>query len=200
MFTTDFVAMLEQETGCSGHRHSGGDPRAARVDGRGRGVHVMLQKPMTPTLAEADALIRGVGDSVRFMVHENYRFRPHYVQMRAVARGGPRRRHPARPHARAQREHDIPGRKYASAAQTSALSVQQFRRLIVFEVLIHQLTSLRLFCGPLRVVSCQLSKVNPDLAGEDVAVIVMRGRGGRTVVLDGNISGRRLSPRCRWTS
>ena len=37
----------------------------------------------------------------------------------------------------------------------------------VFEVLIHQLDVLRVFFGPLQVVSCQLGKVNPDLAGED---------------------------------
>ena len=41
------------------------------------GVHVMLQKPMTRTVAEAENLVRDVGDRVRFMVHENYRFRPH---------------------------------------------------------------------------------------------------------------------------
>ena len=33
------------------------------------GVHVMLQKPMTETVAEAEALVRDIGDRVRFMVH-----------------------------------------------------------------------------------------------------------------------------------
>jgi predicted dehydrogenase len=42
-----------------------------------RGVHIMCQKPLTETVAEAEALIDDVGDRVRFMVHENYRFRPH---------------------------------------------------------------------------------------------------------------------------
>ncbi len=46
------------------------------------GVHVMLQKPMTRTVAEAERLIDYVGDRVRFMVHENYRFRPHYMKVR----------------------------------------------------------------------------------------------------------------------
>src|SRR6267142_1364303 len=31
---------------------------------------------------EAEELIAYVGKRVRFMVHENYRFRPHYVQVR----------------------------------------------------------------------------------------------------------------------
>jgi len=47
-----------------------------------RGVHAMVQKPMTPTLAEAEALVREVGDRIRFMVHENFRFRPHYTAVR----------------------------------------------------------------------------------------------------------------------
>ena len=46
------------------------------------GVHVMLQKPMTETVAEAEALVAEVGERVRFMVHENYRFRPHYMTVR----------------------------------------------------------------------------------------------------------------------
>jgi len=46
------------------------------------GVHVMLQKPMTRTVDEAEALVNYVGERVRFMVHENYRFRPHYMTLR----------------------------------------------------------------------------------------------------------------------
>ena len=165
---TDFVAMLEREkpdavdiaTPVATHA-----PLALMA--AERGVHVMLQKPMTPTLAEADALIRGVGDSVRFMVHENYRFRPHYVQMRQWLEEG---RVGDIQHARM---HVRSASMISLDASTPPLLkrqpyLQQFRRLIVFEVLIHQLDVLRLFCGPLQVVSCQLSKVNPDLAGEDV--------------------------------
>ena len=48
----------------------------------GHGIHVLLQKPMTETVAEAEALIEYVGERVRFMVHENYRFRPHYMTVR----------------------------------------------------------------------------------------------------------------------
>jgi len=154
---------------------------------------VMLQKPMTPTVAEADALIRGVGDRVRFMVHENYRFRPHYVQMRQwLEEGRVGDIQHARMQVRSASMISLDGSTPPLLKRQPYL--QQFKRLIVFEVLIHQLDVLRLFCGPLQVVSCQLGKVNPDLAGEDVAVIVMRGRGGRTVVLDGNISAAGYAP------
>ena len=45
------------------------------------GVHVSCQKPLTPTVREASELIADVGERVRFMVHENYRFRPHYLMV-----------------------------------------------------------------------------------------------------------------------
>ena len=41
-----------------------------------RGIDVMCQKPLTPTLAEAEALVRRVAGRCRLMVHENWRFRP----------------------------------------------------------------------------------------------------------------------------
>ena len=45
-------------------------------------VHVILQKPMVGRVAEAEAFIDVVGDKIRFMIHENYRFRPHYRTVR----------------------------------------------------------------------------------------------------------------------
>src|SRR4029078_4154055 len=43
-----------------------------------RGIATLCQKPLTPTLAEADALIAAVAGKSRLMVHENWRFRPCY--------------------------------------------------------------------------------------------------------------------------
>jgi len=45
-----------------------------------RGVHILCQKPMTPDLAESEQMVDEVGDRVRFMIHENWRFRPQYRQ------------------------------------------------------------------------------------------------------------------------
>lgn len=53
---------------------------------------------------------------------------------------------------------------------------------------------MRTLLGPLDVVSAQVAKVNKALTGEDVAVILMRGRDGMTVVLDGNISAPGYGP------
>src|SRR5438270_2507048 len=47
-----------------------------------RGIAVLCQKPMTPTLAESQSLVRKVEGKSRLMVHENWRFRPWYRDLR----------------------------------------------------------------------------------------------------------------------
>jgi predicted dehydrogenase len=151
------------------------------------GLHVCCQKPLTPTVAEAEALIAYVGQRVRFMVHENYRFRPHYLQVKQWLDAG---RIGAITHARmtvrSQGMIDVAGAPAFLLNRQPYL--KDFRRLIIFEVLIHHLDVMRALLGPLEVVATQCAKVNKALAGEDVAVMLMRGRNGMTVVLDGNIS------------
>jgi predicted dehydrogenase len=48
-----------------------------------RGIDVLCQKPLAPTYAEAEALVRDVDGRIRLMVHENWRFRPYYRQIGA---------------------------------------------------------------------------------------------------------------------
>ena len=60
--------------------------------GAARGLAVMCQKPLAPTLAAAEALVAAVGGAVPLMVHENWRFRPYYRRLRAWLDEGPARR------------------------------------------------------------------------------------------------------------
>ena len=53
-----------------------------------RCIAVMCQKPLAPTLHEAEAIAEEIGDRVRVMVHENWRFRPHYRQIAAWLSAG----------------------------------------------------------------------------------------------------------------
>jgi len=43
-----------------------------------RGLAILCQKPLAPTFDEAASLVSDVGGRARLMVHENWRFRPHY--------------------------------------------------------------------------------------------------------------------------
>ena len=157
------------------------------------GLHVSCQKPLTPTVREAEELIAYVGERVRFMVHENYRFRPHYVQVRQWLEQG---RVGKITHARMT----VRSQGMIAIGDTPAFLLNRqpylkdFRRLLIFEVLIHHLDVMRVLLGPLEVVSAQVAKVNKSLAGEDIAVILMRGRGDLTAVMDGNISAPGYGP------
>lgn len=158
------------------------------------GVHVVCQKPMTPTVAEAEALIRDIGDRVRFGVHENYRFRPHYAEVRQwVAEG----RIGEVQHVRLTMRS---ASMVAAEGETPFLLGRQpyladFPRLLIFEMLIHQMDALRAMLGELDVTSASVSQTNPALKGEDTGVILMRQReGGASVVLDANISAMGYPP------
>ncbi len=153
----------------------------------GHGVHAMIQKPMTPAVADGEALVRDVGDRIRVMVHENFRFRPHYVAVQewlAAGRIGEVRqaRLTVRSSGLARTDAGLPpilGRQPY---------LQHFPRLLVFEALIHHLDVLRCLLGPLSVASAALYRLNPQLLGEDAATIRLEGPAGLTAVLDGNFS------------
>ncbi|HWA14734.1 MAG TPA: Gfo/Idh/MocA family oxidoreductase [Burkholderiales bacterium] len=157
------------------------------------GLHVCCQKPLTPTVREARELIDYVGDRVRFMVHENYRFRPHYLQIADWLRQG---RIGEVTHARMV----VRSQGMITVGDTPPFILKRqpylrdFRRLLVFEVLIHHLDVLRVLLGPLKVVSARTAKVNPELAGEDVAVVLLEDARGMTVVMDGNTSAPGYPP------
>ncbi|HVL70483.1 MAG TPA: Gfo/Idh/MocA family oxidoreductase [Beijerinckiaceae bacterium] len=150
------------------------------------GVHVLLQKPMTRTVAEAEALVAHVGERVRFMVHENYRFRPHYLTVRDWIEQGRigRPRHAVmavRGSGLCPRE----GREPFLIERQPYL--RGFRRNLVFETMIHHLDVLRLLFGPLNVVAARLNRLAEGLPGEDTATILLDGPDGFIATADGCI-------------
>lgn len=158
-----------------------------------RGIQVMCQKPMTPTVAEADALIAEVGDRVRFMVHENYRFRPHFAEVADRVRNGEvgKVRH-ARLTVRSSSLFDYPGKTPFLLGRQPYLA--DFERLLVFEVLIHHLDALRSILGEMTVESAALDQINPDLKGEDAALISLKTESGALVLIDANVSALGYPP------
>lgn len=150
------------------------------------GVHIMLQKPMCETVAEAEALVAYVGTRVRFMVHENYRYRPHYMTVRKWIAEGliGQLRHAAiscRGSGLCPREGKVP---FLIERQPY---LTRFRRNLVFETMIHHLDVLRCLAGPLRVVAARLGHLADGLPGEDTAAMLLEGRNGLIVTADGSI-------------
>ena len=157
------------------------------------GLHVCCQKPLTPTVREAEELIAYVGERVRFMVHENYRFRPHYVMIREwLKQGRVGDINQARMTVRSQGMMEVNGVPPFLLNRQPYL--KDFTRLLIFEVLIHNLDAMRVLLGSLEVVGAQVGRINRELAGEDAAVVLLKGAGRLTAVLDGNISAPGYGP------
>jgi len=150
------------------------------------GVHVMLQKPMTRSVAEAEALVDYVGERVRFMVHENYRFRPHYMTVRRWIDEGRigRPRHAAITVRGSGLCPRPDGEPFLVERQPY---LRQFDRNLVFETMIHHLDVLRLLVGPLQVVAARLNRLAEGLPGEDTASILFAGPDGLIATADGCI-------------
>jgi predicted dehydrogenase len=150
------------------------------------GVHVMLQKPMTRTVAEAEALVDDVGERVRFMVHENYRYRPHYMTLRRwIGEGRIGRPRHATIAVRGSGLCPRPeGEPFLLARQPY---LRRFDRNLVFETMIHHLDVLRLLVGPLQVVAARLNRLAEGLPGEDTASILLAGPDGLIATADGCI-------------
>ena len=60
--------------------------------------------------------------------------------------------------------------------------------MLVNEVLIHHLDTLRVLLGPLTVAAARLGRTCADMAGEDNALITLRAESGAGAVLLGNMA------------
>jgi predicted dehydrogenase len=147
-----------------------------------RGLPVICQKPLAPTLGEAEALARDVQGRVRLMVHENWRFRDYYRDAAAWIREG---RIGAVTAARLTLM--TSGTLPDADGQYPAIVRQPFMRgetrMLVAEVLIHHLDTLRMLLGPLQVTAATLTQTCADIAGEDGAVIQLQSADGAGVSL-----------------
>jgi predicted dehydrogenase len=145
-----------------------------------RGIPILCQKPLAPTLKEAESLIDDVKDQTRLMVHENWRFRGYYRDAAAWLRAGKIGKTK-----QAQLTLVTSGVLPDANGKQPALERQPFmrreRRLLVAEVLIHHLDTLRVLLGEMQVKSAGLTQTCKDLAGEDGAVIHLETTDGAMV-------------------
>jgi D-apiose dehydrogenase len=159
-----------------------------------RGLDVLCQKPLAPSLAEAERLVADTHGRIRLMVHENWRFRPPYRQVAAwQADGLVGEILQCRLSARSS------GLLSPDGATTPESLVRQpflatLPRLIVAELLIHHLDVVRWLVGPLTVTAAQLGRNSNQVVGEDAATILLRGPAGASVVVDGNMSASGYPP------
>src|SRR5215470_10020728 len=159
-----------------------------------RGIDVLCQKPLAPSLDEARGLARLVTGPARVMVHENWRFRPWYRELKGWVEAG-------------ELGAVLSGRLSETSSgllpdqsgRRAALERQPFLatedRLMVAEVLIHQLDTLRWLLGPLRVLAARTAATVPDVSGETVAAILLETAEGAPVQVGGTMAAPGHPPR-----
>jgi len=159
-----------------------------------RGIDVLCQKPLTPTLALAQDLLLRVDNKIRLMVHENWRFRPWYRELaRWIAAGDLGDILLARmAMINSGFLPDEAGRRPAFIRQPF---MQHEQRLMIAEVLIHHLDVMRYLCGELRIVSAHAKRTLPDVAGETFASILLETARGSPVEVVGTMAAAGYPPR-----
>lgn len=150
-----------------------------------KGLPILCQKPLAPTLADAKALVRGVGKRSRLMVHENWRFRTHYLLMKRWLEEG-----------RVGRVRQaimtvltsgfIPGAEGKMYAVERQPFFRTEKRLLLMEVLIHHVDCLRFLLGDLALDGARLGKSTTAIQGEDRVMLMLTGARGEGVTLVGD--------------
>ena len=130
------------------------------------GLAILCQKPLAPTLEEAETLLADLGPEVRLMVHENWRFQPWFREIsRLIDEGFCGRIFEA---VFFMRSGDGRGGALAYSEQPYFRTME---RLLVYEMLVHLLDTLRFLIAEIESVCCQIFRVNSSIKGEDGAVI-----------------------------
>jgi D-apiose dehydrogenase len=147
-----------------------------------RRLPVLCQKPLAPNLQQAIDLATEVKNQTRLMVHENWRFRGYYRDAASWLREG-RIGSVKQAQLTLLTSGVLPGADGLRPALERQPFMRGEKRMLVAEVLIHHLDSLRMLLGPLRVTAAGLSRTFSEMAGEDGAVIQMKAAAGATVAI-----------------
>jgi D-apiose dehydrogenase len=138
-------------------------------------VPVICQKPFAPTLADAKAMVRACAQAgVPLMVHENFRWQSPIQAVRAVLDSG-----------------EIGTSFFGRISFRSAYDVfsgQPYlatgKRFIIEDLGIHVLDIARFLLGDVSTITTRTARINPSIAGEDVATMLMDHKSGATSVVD----------------
>lgn len=148
-----------------------------------RGVAVICQKPLAPTMAECRDLVAVAANAgVPFMVHENFRFQPWYREIRKLINDGV-----------------IGDRLHAISTQTRTgdgwqddayLARQPYFRsmpkFLIFETGVHFIDTFRFLGGEISGVYASLRTLNPAIAGEDSGTVLFEFQSGAQGLWDAN--------------
>lgn len=142
---------------------------------------VICQKPMAPDWATAQRMVqacdsRGVG----FFVHENWRWQTPLRALKAVVNSG---RLGKIFRGRIQYSNSFP-------VFDNQPSLREDERFILMDMGVHILDIARMLFGEAKSLTCQTTRVNPDIKGEDVATVLLGMDQGATVTCEMSYASR----------
>jgi predicted dehydrogenase len=155
-----------------------------------RGIHVICQKPMAPTLSDCVAMCEACeAAGVRLLIHENWRWQPWYREAKRILDSG------ALGHVFQLSFFWRTGDGRGRAPYPTQPYFKDMPRLLIYESLVHILDTYRFLLGEIDVVNCQMSRINPVIIGEDQALIQLRFASSALGLIDANrVSGPMPAP------
>lgn len=131
-----------------------------------RGIHVICQKPMSPSMADNIAMCEACeATGVRLLIHENWRWQPWYREAKRIIDAG---------ELGALKRLSFDWRTGDGNGPEPYAAQPYFRempRLIIHESLVHILDTFRYLAGEFSVTTCETRRVNPVIVGDDWAEI-----------------------------
>lgn len=155
------------------------------------GIPIICQKPMATSLTEAEEMVRLCRQAgVSFLVHENWRWQTPIRALKDLldegAIGTPFR-------ARIEFNSSFP-------VFDNQPFLKTLERFILTDMGSHLLDVARFVFGEMDRLYCQTHRIHPDIAGEDVATVLMRSRSGVTVTVEISYASRTEKERFPETS
>ncbi|HEV7214591.1 MAG TPA: Gfo/Idh/MocA family oxidoreductase [Chloroflexota bacterium] len=141
-----------------------------------RGVQILCQKPLAPTLEEAAAMVATCDQAgVRFMVNEMWRYLPPMAAMGRLIRAGALGPVHYLRFVWGRQALRTPHQVFSDQPYFAAMP-----KLIVYEAMIHTIDAARSLAGDIETVYARLARVSSGIRGEDMALVVLGHAGGAT--------------------
>jgi predicted dehydrogenase len=153
------------------------------------GVHIICQKPMASGRMEAEEMVEICAKAgVRLLIHENWRWQPWYREVKRLMQLGA----VGNPYHLAFRMRSGDG--LGSEPYKAQPYFREMPRLLIHEMLVHQLDTARYLAGEIQSLYCQTQRINPVIQGEDCALIQLLLANGIHGLIDANrFNGREPS-------
>ncbi len=166
------------------------------VEAAKRGIHIICQKPLAPTLDEAKAIVANAAAvQVRFMVHENFRFQPWHREIRRQMAAG----------AIGDTLHSLHFRMRTGDGWGENAYIprqpyfRDYPRLLIYETGVHFIDTFRSLAGEITRVSAWLRRLNPVIQGEDCGMVVFEFASGALGLYDANRYNETTAKNPRYT-